>query len=34
MKEAESQERHLEQRVEESHTEHEQQGVGEVRGER
>jgi hypothetical protein len=30
MQEAESPERHLEQRVEESHTEHEQQGVGEV----
>ena len=28
MQEAESPERHLEQRVEESHTEHEQQGVG------
>ena len=28
MKEAEGPERHLEQRVEESHTEHEQQGEG------
>jgi hypothetical protein len=32
MEEAESPERHLEQRVEESHTEHEQQSVEEVWG--